>query len=181
MERRAVKVNISSAGGTAAKGAKTYKIALPTSWMGALGVNAESRELVLAFDGKSIIISRRMAGPDFAAQKLEAGHSVRLFRFFDGDTLCTVIHADFTDETLTVENNINDPVKTAFGNNELPTWGDFLAFLEDRCIPRGRAGLWEYLETIGVGEYDPLEIIGKTGGRMAEDRQWLEIEELEWQ
>ena len=181
MERRVAKVSISSAGGTAAKGAKTYKIALPTSWMDALGVNAESREFVLAFDGKSIILSRRLAGQDFAAQKLEVGHSVRLFRFFDGDNLCTVIHADFTDETLSVENYIYDPVKTAFGNNELPAWGDFQAFLEDRCIPRGRAGLREYLEAIGVAEYDPLEIIKKTGGRMAEDRQWLEIEELEWQ
>ena len=45
-------------------------------------------------------------------------------------------------------------------------------------MPRGRDGLREYLEAIGVGGYEPLEIIQKTAGRMAEDNQWLEIEPL---
>lgn len=44
--------------------------------------------------------------------------------------------------------------------------------------PESRAGLREYLEAIGLEEYDPLEIIRKTAGRMAEDQQWLEVEEL---
>lgn len=60
----------------------------------------------------------------------------------------------------------------------MPSWLDFLNFLEERCIPRDRAGLREYLETIGVDEYDPIEIIQKTFGRMAEDGQWLEMEVL---
>jgi len=67
---------------------------------------------------------------------------------------------------------------TAFGNNTLPTWEDFKLFLEDRCLPRQRAGLQEYLDAIGVGEHDPIEIISKTAGRMAEDNQWLEMEAL---
>ena len=45
-------------------------------------------------------------------------------------------------------------------------------------MPRQRAGLREYLEALGLEEYDPLAIIKKTGGRMAEDQQWLEIREL---
>ena len=47
--------------------------------------------------------------------------------------------------------------------------------VEDRCIPRQRAGLREYMDAIGVIEYDPFEIIMKTAGRMAEDNQWIEI------
>jgi len=105
-------------------------------------------------------------------------HDMRLIEFFDDDKLCTTIHADFTDETLMVENYVDNPVKTAFGNNALPTWEDFHAFLEERCIPRERAGLQEYLKVICVGEYNPIEIIGKTGGCMAEDNQWLKIEAL---
>jgi len=178
MEKRVAKVNISSAGGTAAKGARTCKITVPNTWMVALGVGPGQRELDIAFDGKQIILSRRLAGEEFAAQKLEQGHDVRLFLYFDSDVLCTTIHADITDETLTVENHVDDPVKTAFGNCEQPTWDDFLAFLEERCIPMQRAGLREYLEVIGVGEYDPFEIIKKTAGRMAEDNQWLEMELL---
>lgn len=51
-----------------------------------------------------------------------------------------------------------------------------IASLEERCIPRERAGIREYLETIGIEEYDPIEIIYRTAGRMAEDQQWLKIE-----
>ena len=66
----------------------------------------------------------------------------------------------------------------AFGVRELPTWDDFMEFLEDRCIPRERDGLRYYLEALGLDEYDPLAIVQRTEGRMAEDHQWLKIEEL---
>ena len=55
---------------------------------------------------------------------------------------------------------------------------DLADFLAERCIPRQRAGLREYLEALGLDEYDPFAIIEKTGGRMAEDQQWLTIEVL---
>lgn len=168
MEKRTAKVNISAAGGTAAKGSRTCKVTLPTTWLEAMGINESQRELELSFDGERITLSR----PDAVS---DAGHDVRTFRFYDGQRLCTTILADFTVRTVSAENYVADPVKTAFGNNPHPTWADFQAFLEERCIPRQRAGLREYLETIGVAEYDPLQIIQKTKGRMAEDQQWLEI------
>ena len=178
MEKRIAKVNISSAGGTAAKGAKTCKITLPNTWIEALGIGAGRRELELAFDGNHIILSRSLSGEEFRARKQAQGHDVRLFRFFDGDELCTTICADFTDESLMVVNHANNPVITAFGNCARPTWEAFHAFLEERCVPRQRDALREYLEAIGVDEYAPLEIIKKTAGRMAEDNQWLEMELL---
>ena len=100
MEKRSAKVNISAAGGTAAKGAKTYKVTLPTSWMDTLEVNEEQRDFEIYFDGNQIILSRRLTGEDFAARKLAQRHDVRLFRFLEGDRLCTAIYADFTDQTL---------------------------------------------------------------------------------
>jgi len=178
MEKRSAKVNISSAGGTASKSSRTYKVTLPNSWMSELGVQEDRRKIELAFDGKQIVLSRCMNGEEFAMLRLERKHDVRLFRLYDGDVLCTTIYADFTTEELKSENYVSDPVKTAFGNNKLPAWDDFLFFLEDRCLPRQRAGLREYLEAIGVGAYDPLDIIKKTAGRMAEDNQWLEMEYL---
>ena len=178
LERRIAKVNIGAAGGTAVKGAKTCKVTLPNSWLDEMGVGAGRREVELAFDGNQIVISRYLAGAEFVAHKLEQGHDVRRLRYYDRDVLCTTIYADFSDKTLTAENHVGDPVKTAFGNNALPGWDDMLKFLEDRCIPRGRDGLREYLETIGVSDYDPLEIISKTAGRMAEDNQWMEMEAI---
>ena len=178
MEKRKAKVNISAAGGTAGKGAKTCKVTLPTAWVDMLGISGENREIELSFDGIKITLSRFLSGAEFAAQKRALGHEVRLLRFYEADKLCTAIYADFTDETLIAENYIDDPVKTAFGNNTLPDWADLQAFLQERCIPKERAGLREYLETLSLVEYDPLEIIQKTGGRMAEDKQWLEMEVL---
>ena len=116
-------------------------------------------------------------GPDFAAQWRSLGHDVRILRFYDGEQLCSSIYADLTKQRIMVENQAVALVKTAFGNNVQPDWADFQDFLSERCIPRQRAGLREYLEALGLEEYDPLAIIEKTGGRMAEDQQWLTIEE----
>jgi len=178
MERRLAKVNISAAGGTASKGARTCKVTLPTSWIDEMGIDFSERTLELTFDGQQIIINRRRIGSEFTEQKLKMKHDVRLFLFYSGDVLCTTIYADFTDKTLISFNHTVDPVKTAFGNNVLPTWSVFETFLEERCIPRQRDGLREYLEAHDLSEYDPIEIIKKTAGRMAEDDQWLQIEEL---
>lgn len=175
MEKRMAKINISAAGGTAAKGAKTCKVTLPTAWVDALGIDNEHREVELSFDGAKITLSHRLSVQEFVSQKRAQRHDLRRLRFYDIDRLCTTIYADFTDETLEVENHISDSVKTAFGNNSLPDWTDFQAFLQERCVPKERAGLREYLETLGLDEYDPLAIIGKTDGRMAEDNQWLEV------
>ena len=176
MEKRVAKVNFCSVGGTAASGARTCKVTLPTSWINAMGINMERRELELSFNGTQIVLSPRLTGEEFTSQKLEQNHDVRLFRFFHGDELCSTIYVDFTDETLIAENHVNDPVITAFGNNALPVWADFQLFLEERCVPRERDGLREYLEAIGVGGYEPIEIIRKTCGRMAGDNQWIKIE-----
>ena len=48
-------------------------------------------------------------------------------------------------------------------------------FLESRCVPRQRDGLSHYLAELGLDRYDPLEIIRKTAGRMAEDHFWIKI------
>ena len=51
MERRVETVNISSAGGTAASGAQTCKVTVPTTWIDAEGIDERQRELELIFDG----------------------------------------------------------------------------------------------------------------------------------
>lgn len=137
--------------GIAAAGSKTYKITLPSSWMTKLGITENHRWMELHFDGESIVLSPFLTMDEFIAKKNDLGHEVLLLRYFDRNTLCSTIYADFTDRTLRAANHTDNLVKTAFGNTELPDWDDFLAFLEERCVPRGR---------------------------MAEDEQWLEIEVL---
>lgn len=176
MEKRYGRINISAAGGTAGRGAKTYKITLPTSWLQEMGFDQNNRQVELSFDGESITIEKRLFMDEFISRKRAKNHELKMIYYYDTDNLCTSICADYTDKTLCVKNHTENLVKTAFGKNEIPLWTDFLSFLEERCIPRERAGIQEYLETIGIDEYDPIEIIHKTAGRMAEDQQWLKIE-----
>ena len=178
MEKRVAKVGISSAGGTAGKGAKTYKLTIPSTWITALNITEEDRDVELTFDRERIMITRPMEMEQFVQQSLRKSHVLKAFLFFDGENLCTKILADFTDKTVCVENKTEQLVKTAFGKNTLPLWDDFMAFLEERCVPRAREGLNHYLEVLDLDEYDPLEIIRRTQGRMAEDNQWIEVQDL---
>lgn len=89
----------------------------------------------------------------------------------------TVIHVDYKNEQITIENKTDKLLDRAFGINQNPTWKDFEDFLEERCFPRTRDKMKSILREIGVQCYEPLSIIRKTGGRMAEDNLWLEIED----
>ena len=176
MEKRISKVITSSVGGTAGKGSKTYKVSLPSKWINEM--NLTEQKIDLCFDGDKIIITPHLSLDSFIKNKKDAGHKLLLIEFFNAEMLCTKICADYTEQNLALENHTENLVKTAFGKNEAPTWQDLENFLEERCIPRSRSGLREYLETIGVEEYNPLEIIKKTQGRMAEDDQWIRLEEI---
>lgn len=169
---------VGAAGGTAGKDAKTYKVSVPSAWAATMGISGAQKEIELQFDGQQIVIKKKLSGKEFAEQKRALRHDVKRIRYFNGDVLCTVIYADFTDRTLTAENRTGVLVKTAFGKNRSPTWNDLIAFLEERCVPRQREGLQPYLGSLGLDHYDPLDIIQRTGGKMAEDQQWLTVEDL---
>lgn len=178
METRIYNLMISTSGGTAGGSANNYKISLPSTWVKELGLDAENRQLELCFDGTSITITKKLSFSEFLEANRQTGHKLFLLSCYSGSVLCARIAADETAKKLRVENLVSDFLKLPFGNNQNPSWEDYLHFLESRCIPRTRAGLREYLETIGVDHYDPLEIIRKTQGRMAEDAIWLTVEEL---
>lgn len=177
MEQRCGKLMVSSAGGTAGHGAKTYKVTLPTTWVQQMELQAKAGELLFSFDGEVIRIQKQLSPAAFAEKQHKLGHTIRQLCYYDDEQLCTTIYADFTEQIIRVENHTQNLVKTAFGRKTLPDWTDFQNFLEERCVPRQRAGLRQYLEAIGLEEYEPLEIIQKTAGRMAEDQQWLEVKE----
>ena len=167
MEKRTAKVNISAAGGTAAKESRTCKVTLPTTWLEAMGISESQRELELSFDGSGSPFPARM--PSLTRDTTSAPSASTMA---SGSAPLSVRTSR---QEPCPRKSCGRPGETAFGNNPHPTWADFQAFLEERCIPRQRAGLREYLEAIGVAEYDPLQIIQKTKGRMAEDQQWLEV------
>lgn len=179
IEQRKAKILINKAGGTAGADAKNYRVALPSTWINELGIDEESREVVLQFDGESIKIRRAVSSSyaDFMDTARQKGHELLVQHFYDGEILCTKICADRTTCTLAIENHTADVLRTAFGVNQNPTWDDLQQFLESRCVPCQRDGLRYYLAELGLEKYDPLEIIRKTEGRMAEDNCRLVIVE----
>ena len=178
MNTRTANLIIGTSGGTAGGNATNFKLALPSTWIKEMGLTPEQRQVELRFDGTSIVITRKLSLAEFLEASHRAGHEILLLSCYSGDTLCARIAADETEKTVRIENLAADCLKLPFGNNKNPIWKDYQHFLEDRCIPKTRAGLQEYLEAIGVDRYEPLEIIRKTQGRMAGDDLWLTVEEL---
>ena len=176
METRNAKLIVNKSGGTASEKSKTYRITIPNSWVEQLGISEDNREIELSFNGSEITVRRKQTMQEY--KDTHNRNKLLQLQFYHGDSLCTTILADETAEKVLIENHTSDPLYTAFGVNENPDWQDYQSFLEERCIPKSRAGLQKYLNAIGVDEYHPLEIIRKTKGRMAEDRSWLEVTEL---
>ena len=176
METRNAKLIVNKSGGTASEKSKTYRVTIPNSWVEQLGISEDNREIELSFNGSEITVRRKQTMQEY--KDTHNRNKLLQLQFYHGDSLCTTILADETAEKVLIENHTSDPLYTAFGVNNNPAWQDYQSFLEERCIPKSRAGLQEYLNAIGVDEYQPLEIIRKTKGRMAEDRSWLEVTEL---
>lgn len=107
------------------------------------------------------------------------GVDVRDYRvrmdYMNDTACCTRLLISFQKQQIVAANETDVPFHRAFGIKARPTWEDFEAFLEERCMPKARDRLRLVLEDIGVDSYDPMAIIEKTQGRMAEDKQWLKL------
>lgn len=96
--------------------------------------------------------------------------------FMHNDDVCTLIDVDEPQQAVRIYNITNQYMLRAFGREERPTFKDYEAFLESRCFPRSRDKMKLVLKDLGLPFYDPLMIIEKTQGRMAEDNFWIKIE-----
>lgn len=90
--------------------------------------------------------------------------------------LCTIIDVNEIDRKIEVYNFTTHVLMKAFGINENPDYQEYEDFLESRCFPRERDKMKLILKELDIPFYDPIMIIEKTKGRMAEDDFWIEIE-----
>ena len=105
----------------------------------------------------------------------EKKYKLRLYYMFE-NTVCTIIDIDEVNRSVAIKNYTSNPQFRAFGINTEPTFEDYEEFLESRCFPRSRDKIKLELERLGIPFYDPLLIIEKTEGRMAEDDFWIKTE-----
>ena len=52
---------------------------------------------------------------------MKQAHTLREYQYYDKDTLCSIIDADFTTKQVRVENKVDSILDTAFGVNPLGT------------------------------------------------------------
>ena len=90
--------------------------------------------------------------------------------------ICTLIDVDEVRRVVRIRNYTNRIQYRAFGINGEPSFDEYQEFLESRCFPRSGDKMKIRLQEIDVPFYDPLLIIEKTQGRMAEDEFWLQVE-----
>ncbi|WP_026526309.1 helix-turn-helix domain-containing protein [Butyrivibrio sp. VCD2006] len=105
----------------------------------------------------------------------EKEYPMRLWYYYL-NTVCTIIDVDIMNQRVKIKNYTNNLLFRAFGRNEHPTFFDYEEFLKSRCFPEERDKMKLMLRDLDIPFYDPLLIIEKTDGRMAEDDFWIRIE-----
>ena len=104
-------------------------------------------------------------------------YSLRLWYMYNNKR-CTLIDVDEINQKIWVKNYACNIMFRAFGANNNPTYEDYGEFLKSRCFPETRDKMKIQLEALGLPFYDPMLIIEKTQGRMAEDDFWILIERV---
>lgn len=102
-------------------------------------------------------------------------YALRLWYMYNNE-ICTIIDVDEPGRRLRIINYTNKYMFRAFGRVEKPTFEQYEEFLESRCFPRTRDKMKIILRELDLPFYEPLMIIEKTQGRMAEDNFWIKIE-----
>lgn len=84
-------------------------------------------------------------------------------------------------KTIIYKRYNDEQIKAPYGFDQL-TIEHVYSFLESRCMPKERAQLPAYLESLGLTEYNPWEIVKKTHGVMWEDFLWIKFptEDVTW-
>lgn len=103
------------------------------------------------------------------------GYTMRIIYLFR-QQVSTVIDVNFLEQKIKIRNFTDDLIRRAFGVIENPSWEDFEIFLQDRCFPSTRGNAKDILRELGLTSYDPLQIVEKTEGRMAEDDMWMKFQ-----
>lgn len=88
----------------------------------------------------------------------------------------------YKDKTIECEDFSTVPFETVFG--KCPHTIEYLyKFFERRCFAREHSHVGELLHSIGLAQYNPLDIVLISHGRMVGDHNWIKFdsEALSWE
>ena len=125
----------------------------------------------------TVLADLLIKNPDFPG-KLEVPkrqYKLRLWYMYH-DFVCTIIDVDELEQKVAIRNYITNPIYRAVGVNTEPGYEDYEEFIRSRCFPETRDKLKLELKKLDIPFYDPIMIIEKTEGRMADDDFWIRIE-----
>lgn len=105
----------------------------------------------------------------------EKKYPVRMWYMYN-DSVCTLIDINEQKREVHIKNYTDRLMFRAFGIVEKPTFEQYEEWLESRCFPRERDKMKIMLRELDIPFYDPMLIVEKTEGRMAEDNFWIRIE-----
>ena len=94
---------------------------------------------------------------------------LRIWYMYDQD-VCTLIDVNERERKVKIKNYTDKIMFRAFGVMEEPDYNQYIEF------PESRDKMKLILKDLGLPFYDPIMIIEKTEGRMAEDDFWIRIE-----
>lgn len=127
--------------------------------------------------GPIVFLRRMLLERPLLAEELKIPpqeYSLRLLYYYRND-LCTLIDVDESRQLVKIRNYTERLQYRAFGPMEHPGFLDVENFLKSRCFPETRDKLKLELKELGLPYYDPLLIVEKTGGKMAEDEFRIEV------
>lgn len=124
-----------------------------------------------------LLISMLQKYPEYAEQVRipEKKTPIRLW-YMHEQTVCTMIDVNEVRREVYIKNFTDQVMFRAFGAVEKPDFQMYEEFLKSRCFPESRDKMKLILRDLDLPFYDPMLIIEKTEGRMAEDHFWIKIE-----
>ncbi len=125
----------------------------------------------------TVIADLLIKNHDYALKLMvpERKYKLRLWYMYH-NFVCTIIDVDEMAQRVEIKNFITNPIYRAFGVNTEPSYEDYQEFIKSRCFPETRDKLKLELKRLDIPFYDPIMIIEKTSGRMADDDFWIRIE-----
>lgn len=125
----------------------------------------------------AVFINTCLEKPELVEERIipDKKYPLRLWYMYK-DRRCTLIDVDEMNRKIFIRNYVSNIMLCAFGANQKPNYDDYEEFLKSRCFPETRDKIKIELSALDIPFYDPMLIIEKTEGRMAEDDFWIKIE-----